>query len=215
MILIPSPPCATTVNLNGSTIQSNSKHVPRMKTPSRSLTCALIIAASCAASGTTVIPPSFDELVSRAETIVQGTVTEVRSEWAGEGAQRHIVSYVTLRVEDTFKGNPGKQITLRMLGGTVGAETMEVADAPRFKAGDRDVLFVENNGTQFVPLVGIMHGRYRVQKDQAGRDVIMTNSGSPVGSVDEVGKESAGEGQPITLQQFKQAIQTRAARSVQ
>jgi hypothetical protein len=57
-----------------------------------------------------------------------------------------------------------------MLGGTVGGETMEVADAPKFKVGDRDILFVENNGTQFVPLVGIMHGRFHVKKDTTGQD---------------------------------------------
>ena len=177
----------------------------------------LALATACAGTllATTVIPPSFDELVSRAQTIFQGTVTNVSSAWTGEGAQRHIVSYVTLKVEDTYKGNPGKQITLRMLGGTVGDQTMEVSDAPKFKPGDRDVLFVENNGTQFIPLVGIMHGRYRIEKNQAGRDVIMTNTGAPLTSVSQVGK---GEGsqvqsmqaqQPITLQQFKQAIQAK------
>ena len=128
----------------------------------------ITLALISVASATTVIPPSFDELVTRAQTILQGTVTNVRSEWTGEGAQRHIVSYVTLNVEDTFKGNPGRQMTLRMLGGTVGSETMEVTDAPKFKVGDRDVLFVENNGTQFVPLVGIMHGRYRGRRTKAG-----------------------------------------------
>jgi hypothetical protein len=143
------------------------------------LTCAGILAIGCSALATTVIPPSFDELVSRAEVIFQGTVTDVRSQWVGEGGQRHINSYVTFKVEDAIKGKPGAQITLQMLGGTVGSETMEVTDAPKFKVGDRDILFVENNGTQFVPLVGIMHGRFRVKKDEAGRDAAFTNEGSP------------------------------------
>ncbi|MEY2525432.1 MAG: hypothetical protein QOE73_203, partial [Verrucomicrobiota bacterium] len=110
--------------------------------------------------GTTVIPPTFDELVSRAEVIFQGAVTDVRSQWTGEGAQHRIVSYVTFKVEDSVKGTPGQTYTLRMLGGTVDGETMEVADSPKFKVGDRDIIFVENNGSQFVPLVGIMHGRF-------------------------------------------------------
>ena len=33
--------------------------------------------------------------------------------------------------------------TIRMFGGTVEGETMEVTDTPRFKVGDRDILFVE------------------------------------------------------------------------
>src|SRR5881227_1900668 len=147
------------------------------------LTCAGILAIGCSALATTVIPPSFDELVSRAEVIFQGTVTNVRSQWVGEGGQRHISSYVTFKVDDAMKGNPGQQITLELLGGTVGAETMEVTDAPKFKMGDRDLLFVEHNGTQFIPLVGIMHGRFKIKKDETGRDAVFTNEGSPVTDV--------------------------------
>src|SRR5437016_8066298 len=176
------------------------------------LTCAGILAIGCSALATTVIPPSFDELVSRAEVIFQGTVTDVRSQWVGEGGQRHINSYVTFKVEDAIKGKPGAQITLQMLGGTVGSETMEVTDAPKFKVGDRDILFVENNGTQFVPLVGIMHGRFHVEKDQNGRDVVLTNDGSPLTDVSQLGKNerAATAGRAISTQEFKQAVQGKA-----
>ena len=170
----------------------------------------LIIA--CTALATTVIPPSFDELVGRAEMIFQGTVTDVRSEWTGEGAQRHIMSYVTVKVDESIKGNPGVSVTLRMLGGTVGAETMEVSDAPKFKVGDRDILFVENNGSQFVPLVGIMHGRFRVKKDKDGREAVFTNEGSPLSDVTQLGKNEAAAsgGRAISAQELKQAIHNKA-----
>src|SRR5438552_9075562 len=143
--------------------------------------------------------------------IFQGTVTGVRSEWTGEGAQRHIMTYVTVKVEEAIKGNPGASVTRRMLGGTVGAETMEVADAPKFKVGDRDILFVENNGTQFVPLVGIMHGRFRVKKDEAGRDAVFTNGGSPLSDVTQLGKNEAeaSAGRALSTGEFKQAIQNK------
>src|ERR1044072_8926616 len=121
---------------------------------------------------TTVIPPTFDQLVTDAEFIFEGTVTETRSQWTGAGADRHIMTNVTFQIEDAIKGAPGKSYTIQMLGGTVEDETMEVSDAPRFKVGDRDILFVEHNGTQFVPLVGIMHGRFHVQTDAAGHEVV-------------------------------------------
>src|SRR6478735_11791198 len=120
------------------------------------------------ARATTVIPPTFDELVTRAETIFEGTVTGMRSEWTGEGANRHIVTYVTFKIEDAIKGKVGADYTIRMFGGTVDGQTIEVTDAPKFKVGDRDILFVENNGSQFIPLVGIMHGRFHVQADANG-----------------------------------------------
>jgi hypothetical protein len=176
---------------------------------------ALTVSAIINVSATTVIPPSFNELVNEAEIIFQGTVTKVNPQWVGEGAQRHIVTYVTFKVEESLKGNPGKEITLRMFGGTVDGQTMKASDAATFNVGDRDVLFVEHNGTQFIPLVGIMHGRYRVQKDETGRDVILTNEGAPLSSVDQVGRESVSPGPAMTAEQFKQAVQMRTGQRLQ
>lgn len=163
--------------------------------------------------GTTVIPPTFDELVGRADVIFQGTVTDVQSQWTGEGAQRRIVSYVTFKVEDTMKGSPGDAYTLRMLGGTVDGETMEVTDSPKFKVGDRDILFVENNGSQFVPLVGIMHGRFHIENDQkTGREIMTTNERKPLQDVSRLGKEdeettaAANTAQALSLSEFKSVI---------
>ena len=160
----------------------------------RSILLAVFACATVASvQATTVIAPTFDELVERAQLIFEGTVTDVRSEWIGEGAQRHIVSYVTVKVEDALKGDAGTSYTLRMLGGTVGDDTMEVTDSPKFKVGDRDILFVENNGTQFVPLVGIMHGRFRVQQDQqSGAAVVLTDEGRAVGDLTQLGKDEHG-----------------------
>ena len=173
----------------------------------------LFLACLCfglhAARGTTVIPPTFDELVSRAEVIFQGTVTDVRSQWTGEGAQHRIESYVTFKVEDAMKGAPGESYTLRMLGGTVDGETMEVSDSPKFKVGDRDIIFVENNGSQFIPLVGIMHGRFHVDKDKdTGREMITTNEREPLKDLSRLGKQEqkASASEALSPNDFKSAI---------
>jgi hypothetical protein len=167
-----------------------------------------------AAWGTTVVPPTFDQLVSQAEVIFQGAVSDVRSEWAGAGAQRHIVTYVTFKVEERFKGNVGATYSIRLLGGTVDGETMVVTDTPKFSVGDRDILFVENNGSQFVPLVGISHGRFRVEREQTtGRDVLMTNERAPLSDVSQLGKDqrAATAGGPLSVDEFKGAIRARLA----
>ncbi|MGI8820300.1 MAG: hypothetical protein ACR2ID_05460 [Chthoniobacterales bacterium] len=143
-----------------------------------------------AAHATTVIPPTFDQLVTRAQIIFQGAVTDVQSQWVGEGAQRHIVTDVTFKIDESLKGDAGSSYTIRMLGGTVGDQTMAVSDAPKFKIGDRDILFVENNGSQFIPLVGIMHGRFRLQKNEATRaDVVVSEHGEPLGDLSKLGKD--------------------------
>ena len=148
-------------------------------------TIASLIALISAAHGTVVIPPSFEELVAQAEVIFQGKVTEVKSQWAGEGAQRLIVTYVTFQIEDGLKGNVYQTYTIRMLGGTVDGESMGVSDAPQFALGDRDVLFVQNNGSQFIPLVGIMHGRFHVEREQSGHEKVLTNDGKSVTALTE------------------------------
>src|SRR5437867_11309553 len=139
-------------------------------------------------SATIVVPPTFEQLVQQAELIFQGTVTDVRSVWQGEGAQRHIDTYVRFQVDENVKGNATSSYTLRVLGGTVGDETMEVTDSPKFKVGDREILFVEHNNEQFVPLVGINHGHFHVQHDElTGRVVMINGDGGPVRDLSQLG----------------------------
>ncbi len=181
----------------------------------RSLTLvSLVSLALSVARATTVIPPTFDELVTKAEMIFEGTVTGSRSEWTGEGSNRHIVTYISFKIEDAIKGAPGSDYTIQMFGGTVDGETMEVSDAPRFKVGDRDILFVENNGTQFIPLVGIMHGRFHVQADANGADEkIAKDNGAAVANVAKLGQDEAAAvtGAALTKAQFKTAIRQKLA----
>ncbi|MDQ2825275.1 MAG: hypothetical protein M3R29_07490 [Verrucomicrobiota bacterium] len=182
-----------------------------MKKLSHLSVLAALITALSSVHATTVIPPTFDQLVDQAELIFQGTVTDVRSQWVGEGSQRQIVSYVTFKVEDAIKGSPGESYAIRMLGGTVGDETMGVSDAPKFNLGDKNILFVENNGSQFVPLVGIMHGRFRIERDQSGQEVVMSNDGEPVKNVARLGKDVAAPsaGATLTPAAFKAAVQSK------
>src|SRR6266404_7151577 len=164
-----------------------------MKKTSYLLLLAGLTVSVRTAKATTVIPPTFDELVAQAEVIFQGVATDVTSQWVGEGAQRHIVTYVTFKVEETLKGNPGQSYAIRMLGGTVDGETMGVSDAPKFKIGDKDILFVQNNGSQFIPLVGIMHGRFHVKRDQAGQEIVSNNEDEPVKNVARLGRAEETE----------------------
>jgi hypothetical protein len=176
------------------------------------LSCILL--AVPAARATTVIPPTFDELVAEAETIFEGTVTAMRSEWTGQGADRHIVTYVTFKIEDAIKGTLGADYTIRIFGGTVDGQTVQVTDAPRFKVGDRDILFVQHNGTQFIPLVGIMHGRFHVQPDANGaNEKIAKDNGATVADVAKLGRDehAAVSGTALSKAEFKAAIRQKMA----
>ena len=124
--------------------------------------CALVLFGVASAlsppsvRGTTVVAPTFDDLVAKADCVVTADVIALRSDWTGEGEKRHIVTFVTLNVLRTLKGEVASPLTLRVFGGTIGTDRMEVADAPTFRVGERQILFVRNNGRQFIPLVRIM-----------------------------------------------------------
>lgn len=186
--------------------------VRKMKKPLGFLVFPVLFSLGLVVHATTVIPPNFDELVSRAQVIFEGEVTGLQSQWIGEGAEHRIVTFVTFKVMDALKGDPGAVYSIRMLGGTVDGRTMEVTDAPKFKVGDHDVLFVENNGSQFIPLVGIQHGRFRVQKDQLGRDTLLTGGGQPLADVNQLGANERTVAQSkaaLSLDDFKSSIHSR------
>jgi hypothetical protein len=126
------------------------------------------------------------------------------------------VTFVTFKVDDTLKGDAGATYSIRLLGGTVDGRTMEVTDAPKFQVGDHDLLFVENNGSQFIPLVGIQHGRFRVQKDATGRQTLTTGEGQPLADVNQLGGDegSVAHNRPaLSLDDFKGLIRSKVAQT--
>jgi len=138
---------------------------------------------------TSVVPPSFPELVAEADAIYRGRVTAVQARRVdrpdGEGTV--IKTFVTLVVERVLKGPERNDVTLEFLGGTVGEETMSVSGMPKFNLGAREIVFVQKNGVQFCPLVGLMHGRYRVVRDEAtAREHVARDNGAPLTDTSEV-----------------------------
>src|SRR4026208_1434548 len=87
-----------------------------------SLICTLLMAG--VASSTPVMPPPFETLVSSANTIFVGEVMDVSSEWISTRDGRAIITKVTFKVEDVWKGASGAVTQLEFLGGTGGEMTM-------------------------------------------------------------------------------------------
>ena len=175
-----------------------------------SLVCTLLMAG--VASSTTVIPPTFESLVSRANTIFVGEVTNVRSEWIATPNGRAITTRVTFKVEDVWKGAAGAMTQLEFLGGTVGEMTMEVVGMPQFREGQRSVLFVSGEAKSASPLVGFYYGRLRIERDINGVDRLRTHDGRSLASPAEVGANKASymaSVTPMRLADFEIAVKSR------
>ncbi|HVT73336.1 MAG TPA: hypothetical protein VHD61_09380 [Lacunisphaera sp.] len=143
------------------------------------------------AHATTVIPPKFDELVSKSDYIVRAVVTNVSAEIIGTGSSRHITTKITIQVRQVINGTAPSTVVLEQLGGQVGAERMVVDGVPTFQVGDEDILFVHGNGKNFSPLVALMHGRYPILKDTTGREYVARANGAPLYSEQDVSQPFA------------------------
>lgn len=149
-----------------------------------SVICTLIFAS--VAGSTTVIPPTFDALVGGANTVFVGEVIAVRGRWVTTRQGRAIMTDVTFKVEEVWKGRAGAVTMLEFMGGTVDGVTMEVVGMPEFSVGQRNVLFV--SGERSVsPLVGFMYGRMKVERDFSGVDRVRTHDGRSLGNVSQLG----------------------------
>ena len=140
------------------------------------------------APATSVIAPTFDQLVQRADLIFTGQVLAQRAEWRNNGGQKSIVTLVTFGVRAVHKGRADATVTLQFLGGTVGDVTLDVSEMPKFKPDERVVLFVEKNGVNASPLLGFYHGKFSLRRDAHGRDTVLTHAGEPVADIAELGR---------------------------
>jgi len=135
----------------------------------------------------TVVAPTFAELVAESSTIVRGTVKEIKVQKVSGARGELIKTFVTFHVSSALKGaQVNEEVTLSFLGGQVGEERMEVPGMPSFNVGTEDYLFVSAK-RGFCPLVGTMHGRYRlVTPQKENRPYVAREDHTPLVRVSDV-----------------------------
>jgi hypothetical protein len=153
--------------------------------PAAAIAVAVMAGAPRAAS---VVAPTFDAMVTRAQAVFVGETVDVQSRWVSTPSGRAIVTVVTFKVLRTLKGELGAQTQLEFLGGTVGEYRMEIPGMPKFRVGDEDVLFVDERGQPVSPVVGFMHGRFRVLEDPGTRRrSVARHNFEPLAEVKDIG----------------------------
>ncbi len=135
------------------------------------------------AQATTVLQLDFDAVIEQAEVVFEGEVIASSSQKIDA---RNIVTHVTFRIDDLIKGNiDAPTITLSFAGGIVGDEGMRVSSMVYPRIGERGIYFVQSIEQGLIhPLVGWGQGHYRIERDSAGSERIMTEAGVPVMQVE-------------------------------
>lgn len=133
---------------------------------------------------TTTVAPTFGRLVETADFIVRAKVLSVTAEWRDNPTQpgkRYIGSRVELEVAEVIKGSPPSPLILDLVGGRLDGQELAVEGSPRFEVGQETIVFVQGNGRQIVPLVGMKHGKYDVRKNRkTGREEVLRGDGEPL-----------------------------------
>jgi hypothetical protein len=131
---------------------------------------------------------------------------------------------VTVRVLRRIVGEAPDTLELEFLGGTVGDQSLRVDGQPHFRVGDRQILFVENNGRQICPLVAMMYGHYGIERDPAdkSREIVTRGHGVPLRSVADVSRPLAAAppsggstarslpAPPLSVESFETSIRSTA-----
>ena len=182
----------------------------------RGLAAAVIVAGLAGGlQAASVVAPTFDVMAARAQAVFVGETLDVRSRWVSTSSGRAIVTVVTFKVIRTLKGELGGQTQLEFLGGTVGEYRMDVPGIPRFRVGDEDVLFVDERGQPVSPIVGFMHGRFRVLEDpRSGRRSVARHNFEPLASVSDIGAATPPARVPSAQAQSLAAFEDEIARAV-
>jgi hypothetical protein len=130
----------------------------------------MAVLATTAASGTTFMPVSDQQLVCESVDIVRGTILSTQSAW--EGDPQAIWTRAVLQVDKAIRGDhqPGDVIDLKEVGGTVGDYTIVAEQFPSFRAGDEVIVMLApwDDGSPEMRVWGFGRGMFMVAR-QHGR----------------------------------------------
>lgn len=181
-------------NPSHSTRSSRRRHRPRsrlarcLRAPGLfAVGLGLCTALATSASASTLPTVTTRDRIVQSDLVFEGVVLSVEHRLAQVSSPDQVAiphTFVTLSIARSFKGGStaGDRITLRFRGGPDGkGRVLRVPGIPQFRSGDREILFVRDNGADICPLVGWEQSRLRVIRgeiyDEQGREVWLAPSG--------------------------------------
>lgn len=105
---------------------------------------------------------SLENLTMRADIIIIGTVTEIKSQWNKD--KTRIWSFVKINFEENIKGNNIQdEVTIRVLGGEIDGIGMKVSNSPEFELKQRFLCFLQKDTNNTFAVVGWEAGKFIFQ----------------------------------------------------
>jgi hypothetical protein len=120
--------------------------------------------ASVSVQATTLVHLSLEQLSQASSDVVRGRVVGQETRWNSSHTQ--ILTFTTVEIERTLKGNPGHSMVIEQPGGSLGNIRVRVPGTVSFRPGGSYFLFLEPAGanTSSRQLVGMAQGAYRIYR---------------------------------------------------
>ncbi|MEY4723797.1 MAG: hypothetical protein RLZZ324_1310 [Candidatus Parcubacteria bacterium] len=114
---------------------------------------------------------SLSEIVSQSDGIIIGTVqaTEaIREASVWRKNKQDILTNASIRVEK-YLFNPkhltSSEVTVQVIGGTIGTETFQAEDSPTFEKGQHVIVVIKQQGPELYSVYGWAQGKFTVNAD--------------------------------------------------
>ena len=154
------------------------------------------------AGATTLVRMSLSQLAQASSTIVQGQVVAQSSRV--NASRTRIMTYSTVQIEKTLKGQPPSTLIIEQPGGTVGNVHLHVPGTAYLRPQAQYILFLEPvaGSSATFHMVGMMQGAFRVYR---GRNAAQLRVLLPLGDLS-TGTQVGTLGQSPSLGEFQQKI---------
>ncbi|HVS32146.1 MAG TPA: M57 family metalloprotease [Thermoanaerobaculia bacterium] len=138
------------------------------------LFAVLSLFAGAASAATFLVGPDRS-LVLAAHAVVAGTAIESRS---GVSSADAIETVTTIRVDESIRGSlrSGDHIEVVSPGGAAGDIALIIPGSPRFKPGERVLLFLDHTADGRWATRNLTLGKFSFARDSAGRELLLRDS---------------------------------------
>jgi len=137
---------------------------------------ALRVGTAATASATTLERMSVAKMTQNAQLVVRAQCLANSVAWDGG----EIWTFTSFEVEDSWKGAPtgaAQQVTVRLLGGSVGHLTSTVSGVPRFRPGEEVILFLQSTARGDFSIVSWVQGTFRIHRDtRSGAEIVVQDT---------------------------------------
>jgi hypothetical protein len=138
----------------------------------RRLVWMLVGVAVAALQGSTLQQLSLDDMIQKSTSIVRGKAHLTSASFRGS----IIYTHYQVQVSEVYKGTPGAQLDVAVLGGFSNGVRQIFAGAPTLAEGQDYVLFLWTSKTGLTQVIGLSQGLFAVTPNTAGQLMVLRSA---------------------------------------